>query len=169
VKWDGSTVTLSGSVPSEADKSAAAQAVAAAAPGVKVDNQLTVAAAPPAPAVDKAALQKQINDAIAGQGITFEPNSATLTGAGAAAVQKIAPLLAGKDVSFEVSGHIADVANSFDGQKLSDERAAAVKAQLVAAGMPADRVTAKGYGATKPLAGNPPSAPANRRVEITVL
>ncbi|WP_436492480.1 channel-forming protein ArfA/OmpATb [Actinokineospora sp. HUAS TT18] len=169
LRWNGDTITLTGAVASDAEKAAAEQAVAAAAPGVKVDNQMTVAAPPPAPAVDKAALQQQINDVIAGQGITFEPNSNTLTGPGAQTLQKIAPLLAGKDVALEVSGHIADVANSFDGQKLSDERAAAVKAQLAQLGVAADKVTAKGYGATKPLPGNAPSAPANRRVEITVL
>ncbi|CRK60113.1 Outer membrane protein [Alloactinosynnema sp. L-07] len=169
VKWDGNTITLTGSVPTEADKAAATQAVAAAAPGVKFDNQLTVAAPAPAPAVDKAALQKQINDLLAAQGITFQPNSSTLTGPGAATLQKIAPLLAGKDVSLEVSGHIADVANSLDGQQLSEQRAAAVKAQLAQLGVPADKMTAKGFGASKPLPGNAPSAPANRRVEITVI
>ncbi|SDH66493.1 Outer membrane protein OmpA [Actinokineospora alba] len=167
LSWDGDTVTLSGSVPTEQDKAAAAKAAAAMAPGVKVDDKLTVAA----PAVDKAAVQQQINALIAAQPITFEPNTATLTPAGENTVQQIAPLL--KGVSIEVGGHIADAPgnDSVDGQQLSDQRAATVHSRLTQLGVAADRMTAKGYGSTKPVAPNNTAAgqAANRRVEIVVL
>lgn len=167
VSWNGDTVTLSGSVPTEQDKAAAAQAAAAMAPDVKVDNKLTVAA----PAVDKAAVQQQINALIAAQPITFQPNTATLTPTGENTVQQIAPLL--KDVSIEVGGHIADAPgnDSVDGQQLSDQRAATVQSRLTQLGVAADRITAKGYGSAKPVAPNNTAAgqAANRRVEIVVL
>ncbi|MBC6446424.1 channel-forming protein ArfA/OmpATb [Actinokineospora xionganensis] len=167
VSWDGDTVTLSGSVPTEQDKAAAEQAATAMAGGAKIDNKLTVAAPP----VDKAAVQQQINALIAAQPITFQPNSATLTPAGENTVQQIAPLL--KGVSIEVGGHIADAPgnDSVDGQQLSDQRAATVQSRLAQLGVAADRITAKGYGSTKPVAPNNTAAgqAANRRVEIVVL
>ncbi|MGQ0839206.1 channel-forming protein ArfA/OmpATb [Actinokineospora sp.] len=166
VRWDGDTVTLSGSVAGEADKAAAARQAAALAPGATVDNQLTVAA----PAVDKQAVQRQLDALVAAQPITFQPNTALLTPAGAQTVQAIAPLLSG--VAVQVSGHVAGTpGRTLDAQVLSEQRAATVQARLVELGVAADRITAKGFGDTAPLAPNdtPAGQAANRRVEITVV
>jgi outer membrane protein OmpA-like peptidoglycan-associated protein len=53
---------------------------------------------------------------------------------------------------------------------LSEKRAEAVKAYLLKKGLPANRVEAKGYGATKPIAdnGNAVGKSKNRRVEIVL-
>jgi OOP family OmpA-OmpF porin len=53
---------------------------------------------------------------------------------------------------------------------LSQQRADAVKATLVRLGVPAERITSRGYGETRPVAPNTTSAGriANRRVEIRV-
>ncbi len=60
---------------------------------------------------------------------------------------------------------------SADVQQLTDARAEAVRTWLVARGVPADRLVAKGYGATHPRAPNVTSAnrAANRRIELVVL
>lgn len=55
-------------------------------------------------------------------------------------------------------------------QKLSERRAQAVLDYLKAAGLPADRMTAKGFSSTRPVASNATEAgrSQNRRVELTI-
>lgn len=169
VSLSAGTVTLSGAVAAEADGAAAALAAAAAVPGSTVDNKLTVAPPP----FDKAAVQQQISAVIAGQQITFEPSSATLTAAGAATVARVAEVLRTVPrATIEVAGHVADTPGTAQNpQTLSDQRAAAVKAALEQLGVPAAAITAKGYAASRPIADNntPQGQAANRRVEIVVL
>lgn len=50
----------------------------------------------------------------------------------------------------EISGHTDDVGGERYNQGLSERRAAAVKAQLVAFGVPADRIGTKGFGKSQP-------------------
>ena len=53
-------------------------------------------------------------------------------------------------------------------ERLSLRRAEAVRAFLVSAGVPADRLTARGYGPADPVASNatPAGRELNRRVEF---
>ncbi|MBC7450324.1 MAG: OmpA family protein, partial [Cytophagales bacterium] len=55
--------------------------------------------------------------------------------------------------------------------KLSSDRADAVKAYLISKGVSDSRVTAKGYGESKPLSSNDTEEGKqnNRRVEFTIL
>jgi outer membrane protein OmpA-like peptidoglycan-associated protein len=68
----------------------------------------------------------------------------------------------------EVGGHTDNVGTPDYNMKLSEARAAAVKAWLVAHGVAADRVTSRGYGDTRPLVPNDTDADRfkNRRVEL---
>lgn len=68
----------------------------------------------------------------------------------------------------EVGGHTDNVGGGAYNMKLSDQRAAAVKAWLVAHGVAADRVSSRGYGMTQPLVPNNSDAnrAKNRRVEL---
>nr|MBP6575558.1 OmpA family protein [Flavobacteriales bacterium] len=61
----------------------------------------------------------------------------------------------------------ADAANL----TLSDQRAKAVRDHVIAQGIDAARITAKGYGETKPTATNDTEEgrALNRRTEVTVL
>jgi len=68
----------------------------------------------------------------------------------------------------EVGGHTDNIGKAEYNIKLSEARAAAVKAWLVAHGVAAGRVTSRGYGDTRPLVANDTDANRfkNRRVEL---
>jgi outer membrane protein OmpA-like peptidoglycan-associated protein len=70
--------------------------------------------------------------------------------------------------SAEVGGHTDNVGKPDYNLKLSEARALAVKAWLVAHGVAAGRVTSRGYGDTRPLVPNDSDADRfrNRRVEL---
>jgi len=70
--------------------------------------------------------------------------------------------------SFSIEGHTDNVGGDAHNQTLSEKRAAAVKAYLMKAGVEEKRLTAKGFGASKPVASNDTSLgrSENRRVEI---
>jgi OOP family OmpA-OmpF porin len=69
----------------------------------------------------------------------------------------------------EISGHTDNVGKRSTNMKLSQQRADAVKAWLVAKGIDASRMTAKGYGPDKPVAPNTTAEgrAKNRRIDFT--
>ena len=71
----------------------------------------------------------------------------------------------------QVEGHTDDVGVDAKNLKLSEGRAASVVSALVKRGIAQDRLVAKGFGATKPLAQGKTEAAReqNRRVEFTIL
>ena len=71
----------------------------------------------------------------------------------------------------ELRGHTDSRGTPAYNLKLSQDRAAAVRAYLIAQGIPAARLVAKGYGETQPLAPNTtdPGRALNRRTELRVL
>lgn len=72
------------------------------------------------------------------------------------------------DMKLEVSGHTDNRNKLGLNQKLSENRAAAVKAWLVMHGVAADRISAVGYADAQPITDNKTEAgrAANRRVEV---
>jgi len=74
-------------------------------------------------------------------------------------------------VRIEVGGHTDDVGNDAANQKLSEQRANAVRDFLIKQGIDGSRVVAKGYGETKPVTTNETDEgrALNRRTEVTVL
>ena len=77
-------------------------------------------------------------------------------------------MAANKTLKLEVQGHTDNVGNDAYNQTLSEARAKAVVTWLTQHGVAADRLTAKGYGKTKPVAdnGSDEGRAKNRRVEI---
>jgi outer membrane protein OmpA-like peptidoglycan-associated protein len=71
----------------------------------------------------------------------------------------------------EVQGHTDNVGNPRRNLALSQERADAVRAFLVAEGVAGDRLLSVGYGDTKPIADNkkPEGRAQNRRVEFVIV
>lgn len=72
--------------------------------------------------------------------------------------------------TIEVQGHTDDVGSSTYNLDLSTRRAEAVRAWLLAQGLPPDRVKAVGYGEARPVAPNDTATgrAANRRVEVVL-
>jgi OmpA-OmpF porin, OOP family len=71
----------------------------------------------------------------------------------------------------EVQGHTDDSGNEAFNQHLSEERATAVRQWLIDAGIPANKLVAKGYGYSKPLADNRirQGRQQNRRVQFVII
>ncbi len=70
----------------------------------------------------------------------------------------------------EVQGHTDNTGPSEHNRQLSDDRANSVRTWLVQHGVPGDRLIAKGYGDTKPIAPNVTGAmkARNRRVQFII-
>ena len=76
--------------------------------------------------------------------------------------------LAQPAVRLEVAGYTDDTGSRAVNERLSQARAESVRAFLVSAGVPADQLTARGYGPADPIAtnGTPAGRALNRRVEL---
>jgi outer membrane protein OmpA-like peptidoglycan-associated protein len=102
-------------------------------------------------------------------GVLFDFNKSTLQPSSDAALQPAANMMAAnKALKLEVQGHTDNVGNDAYNQTLSEARAKAVVTWLAQHGVAADRLTARGYGKTKPVAdnGSDEGRARNRRVEI---
>jgi outer membrane protein OmpA-like peptidoglycan-associated protein len=72
---------------------------------------------------------------------------------------------------YEIGGHTDNVGKPADNQRLSQQRADAVKAYLVKKGVAASRLVAKGYGDSVPVGDNATEQgrQENRRTEVVIL
>jgi outer membrane protein OmpA-like peptidoglycan-associated protein len=105
------------------------------------------------------------------QGIEFETGKATIKQKSFPLLDQIAAtFIENKNYIIEVQGHTDNTGKDEANRKLSDKRANAVKDYLVKKGVPADRMTAVGYGPDKPIADNSTKAgrAKNRRVEFNI-
>jgi outer membrane protein OmpA-like peptidoglycan-associated protein len=102
-------------------------------------------------------------------GVLFDFNKSTLQPSSDASLQPVANIMAAdKTLKLEVQGHTDNVGNDAYNQTLSEARAKTVATWLTQHGVAPDRLTAKGYGKTKPVAdnGSDEGRARNRRVEI---
>lgn len=100
--------------------------------------------------------------------INFELGSATLTAQARSNAKSFAEALNAPELAghrFVLDGHTDSTGSSQTNAALSQARAEAVKSFLVAQGVDAKRLDAKGYGSTKPVDPRHPASAVNRRVE----
>jgi outer membrane protein OmpA-like peptidoglycan-associated protein len=104
--------------------------------------------------------------------LEFETGKAVIRPGSFASLDELTNLLK-KKITFKllIDGHTDNVGAKAFNQKLSQGRADAVKKYLTDKGIDASRITAKGYGMTKPVAPNttPEGRQKNRRVEFTIM
>lgn len=106
---------------------------------------------------------------VAVYGVLFDFNKSTLQPAGDPVLQQILDLLKkNPSQKIEVQGHTDNVGGDAYNQTLSEARAKAIVTWLTQHGVAAGRLSAKGFGKTRPIADNATDAgrAKNRRVEI---
>jgi len=111
----------------------------------------------------------QSNCHVAIYGVLFDFNKSTLQPASDPVLQQILDLLKKNSTKkIEIQGHTDKVGGDAYNQTLSEARAKAIVAWLTQHGIAGDRLTAKGFGKTKPVADNATDTgrAKNRRVEI---
>ena len=107
---------------------------------------------------------------VATQGILFDSGSDRIKPESAPTLKEIGAMLqAHAELKLSVDGHTDNVGSVADNLKLSEARAAAVKAALVAGyGIETARLSSRGFGSATPVAPNttPEGRQNNRRVEL---
>jgi outer membrane protein OmpA-like peptidoglycan-associated protein len=102
-------------------------------------------------------------------GVNFEFNKSLLTSSSKTILDQVASSLIDRpDVKVEIGGHTDSKGSDAYNLKLSNARADAVMQYLISKGVKADKLTAKGYGETQPIADNKTDEgrAENRRVEL---
>ncbi len=102
-------------------------------------------------------------------GITFDIDKSNLKPESMGTLNMIVGVLkSNPDIKFEIDGHTDNTGNATHNMTLSQQRADAVKAQLVKMGIDGARLSTKGFGDTKPISDNdsPEGRANNRRVEF---
>ena len=105
------------------------------------------------------------------EGILFDFNSSSLKAAAKTNIKNLVTTLNKEEgTQILVIGHTDNVGSLAANQKVSDARAAAVKAFAVSQGLSASRVKTEGKNFSEPLASNDTDAgrAENRRVEIVI-
>lgn len=102
-------------------------------------------------------------------GIRFAAGSDQIEPSSAATITRLAKAILATTGTFLVESHTAATSDVTADQALTDRRASAVKARLIAEGVPAARLFSMGFGATKPPAQTTAKTSAARadRIEIS--
>lgn len=106
------------------------------------------------------------------KGVNFLPSSAELTPEAKQVLDQAAASLSGqKDLNVELGGHTDANGDDKVNLALSQKRADSVRQYLIGKGVAAERLTAKGYGESQPIADNKTTAgrKSNRRVELKIV
>lgn len=102
-------------------------------------------------------------------GILFDVDKATIKPESMGTINQIFNVLQkNPSLKYEIDGHTDNSGTAQHNLELSQQRADAVKAQLISMGIDASRLTTKGFGDTKPISDNttPEGKANNRRVEF---
>lgn len=177
IRVDGSTVALSGTAPDQRTATATVFAAGQSYPGLNLQDGMNItgstgpaAAGPAAPLTQEcAAVRDDVAARLQAEPVTFTLGGAEVDEASTTRLTDLGRRLAGCTfTSVEVAGHTDDTGADAHNVTLSGQRAQAVREIIVVAGVPGDVVTARGYGASRPVADNSTDTgrAANRRVEI---
>ncbi len=113
----------------------------------------------------------RVGDTIVLRGVEFETAQARLVPAATGLLNEFASALRARpDLKIEIDGHTDGNGSDAYNQRLSERRASSVRAYLIKHGVGADRISARGFGKSMPLADNDSDEgrERNRRVEAKV-
>jgi outer membrane protein OmpA-like peptidoglycan-associated protein len=102
--------------------------------------------------------------------IRFRTSSAEIDAGNDALLQRLAGLIADCPGTLTIEGHTDSVGEAEMNQALSEARAASVRTALGALGVDSNRLNARGYGETRPIASNDTRSgrAQNRRIVISI-
>ena len=104
--------------------------------------------------------------------VHFDVGKATLRPESFTQLEELVSYMKFKDEEkIEIAGHTDNVGKDADNLKLSLQRAETIRAYLIKKGVQPARVTARGYGASQPIADNntEEGKQLNRRTEVRIL
>lgn len=138
---------------------------------VNADNVTVASPAQAQPAADteqEAGVIADMNAVKLDLEIVFDTGSATISPRYHNRLNAFAKFLIENNRSGEIAGYTDNTGDAGKNQQLSEKRAAAVREYLVAQGVPADSLTAVGYGEKDPIADNSTAEGRhkNRRIEF---
>jgi len=167
----GGQATVSGAVETEADRDAVTALVGAVDGVDSVELDLLVAPRSAGNTPEAIALLADLEALFEAEPILFEPAAASITEGSRQTLDRAVSLITESDLVLEVGGHTDSSGNARTNQLLSEKRAQAVKAYLVAKGVDPDRLDAVGYGPNEPIADNATEEgrAANRRIVFRVI
>jgi OmpA-OmpF porin, OOP family len=193
LKLEDVAVTLSGTAGSQEIYAAADKAMQGMPAGFSASLNATVdapaaapepppapeppvaeAPAPPPTPAEKAVAQncqREFNKAFRGQTINFETSSARIARSSQRLLRRLATIAGGCPTArFTIAGHTDNQGGPAANQRLSVARAEAVKDALSGLGVARARMSARGFGETRPVANNRTERgrAANRRIEFVV-
>jgi OmpA-OmpF porin, OOP family len=148
-----------------------AQPVAAAAPPPPPPPPPAAAPPPPPPAPPPPPPAPAAGEIITLDGVTFAFDSDVLTSDERGTLRTaVETLKRYPETRVQIAGHTDSVGSAAYNMNLSERRARAVLEYLVNAGIDRNRLSARGYGFSEPVADNATDAgrAANRRVELRV-
>lgn len=181
----GQTATIKGAVTNgDAKTKLVHEMTSLLGTAMHVQDQVTVASAgspppssapapastPPAAHASRAQVQAGLDEILRGETIPFESNSAVLTPKGRAVIDKVIPALKrSPEAVIEIGGHTDSYGDPEYNLQLSRTRAESVRHYLTDHGV-TNRLTAVGYGASRPLSQDRTRAASkkNRRIEFRV-
>lgn len=133
-------------------------------PGANVDGTGCVPESPKAPLI-----LDEMKKSLVLEGVNFASDSAQLTQDSRLVLDEVAASLRDwPEVHVEIGGHTDSTGSDDHNLDLSQQRAESVRQYLISRGVAASRMTAVGYGETRPIASNDTKAGRfeNRRVEL---
>ena len=120
----------------------------------------------------------EVGEVVVLENVYFEFNKATVLDESHASLDRlVATMNQNPNMMIEISGHTDNKGNDAYNQRLSEARAQSVVDYIISKGIERDRLVAKGYGESQPLApnehpdgkDNPEGREKNRRTEFKVL